>query len=100
MGLAMEFEWDAAKDRANRVRHGVSFDEVTELFTGGGDYLELYDVEHSHDEDRFIAIGPVRRGLVVVVYTERHEDTVRIISARLATVSESRLFRRHMGERA
>jgi len=100
MDAAMEFEWDPAKDRANRVRHSISFDEVTELFTGGVDYLDLYDVEHSQDEDRFIAIGPVRRGLVVVVHTERREDTVRIISARLATVSESSLFRRHMGERA
>jgi len=95
----MEFEWDAAKDRSNRERHGVSFDEAKQLFVGDGEYLEIYDVEHSEDEDRFIAIGPIRRGLVVVVYTERREDVVRIISARIATPSEARLFRRHTGER-
>ena len=95
----MDFEWDAAKERANRERHGISFDEVRELFTSDVDYLEIYDFEHSRDEDRFIAIGPVRRGLVVVVYTERHEETVRIISARRATTSEAQFFSRYIGER-
>jgi len=95
----MDFEWDAAKERANRERHGISFDEVRELFTSDGDYLEIYDFEHSRDEDRFIAIGPVRRGLVVVVFTERHEETVRIISARRATISEAQFFSRYIGER-
>jgi len=94
----MDFEWDVEKDRANRERHGVSFDEAKELFTTGVNYLEIYDIEHSEDEDRFIAIGPVRRGLIVVVYTERFEETTRIISARFATTSEAGLFRRYMGE--
>ena len=95
----MEFEWDVAKEESNRERHGVSFDEVRELFTSGVDYLEIYDAEHSHDEDRFIAIGTVRRGVVVVVYAETHEETVRIVSARGATKSEARLFMLHMGEK-
>ncbi|MFV2074100.1 MAG: BrnT family toxin [Thermoanaerobaculales bacterium] len=93
----MDFEWDSAKDRGNRQRHGVSFDETKELFSGDGDYLEVYDAENSHDEDRFIAIGPIQRGLVLVVYTERLEETIRIISARWATHSEACLFRRFLG---
>jgi len=94
----MDYEWDVEKERANRERHGVSFDEAKELFTTGVNYLEIYDIEHSEDEDRFMAIGPVRRGLIVVVYTERFEETIRIISARFATRSEAGLFRRYMGE--
>ncbi len=93
----MEFEWDPAKDRANSQRHGVSFDEAKGLLISGIDYLEVFDAEHSQDEDRFIAIGPVQRGLVMVVFTDRSERTIRIISARWATASESRLFRRYMG---
>jgi hypothetical protein len=92
----MEFEWDPAKDEANRRRHGISFEEVQELFTSGVDYLEIYDGEHSHDEDRFIAIGPIARGVVLVVYTERHEGVVRIISARRATRAEAGLFWQRM----
>ena len=92
----MDFQWDAEKDRLNRKRHGVSFDEAAELFTLGGEYLEIYDAKHSYDEDRFIAIGPIQRGLVLIVYTERLEETVRIISARWATRSETDLFRRYL----
>jgi hypothetical protein len=42
---------------------------------------------------QFIAIGPVRRGLVLVVYTERTEETVRIISARWAIEKERAIYR-------
>jgi hypothetical protein len=63
---AVLFEWDPNKDRINREKHGLSFDEVKELFTGDTDYLEIYDEEHSDEEDRFIAIGPTRAGVVVV----------------------------------
>ncbi len=95
----MEFEWDPAKDDANRRRHGISFGEVTELFTSGVDYLEIFDDQQSHEEDRFIAVGPIARGVVLVVYTERPEDVVRIISARRATSAEARLFWQHLGRK-
>ena len=97
--LIMEFEWDPEKNRANTRRHGISFDEATTLFTSGVDFLEIYDLEHSQDEDRFIAVGPIRRGVVVVVYTERDEGVVRIISVRPATTEETRFWKRSMGDR-
>lgn len=67
-----------------------SFEEAGELFTSGHDYLEVFDAAHSDEEDRFIAIGPIARGLVLVVWTERDEDVIRIISARWAIRSERR----------
>ena len=93
----MNFEWDPEKDRLNRELHGISFGEAKELFTGDYDYLEIYDAEHIYDEDRFIGIVPIQPGLVLVVYTERSEETIRIISARWATESEARLYRQYMG---
>ncbi len=94
--VAVRVTWDRAKNLANQKNHGVSFHEASELFTSGVDYLELFDDAHSDDEDRFIAIGPIRRGLVLVVWTERDEDVIRIISARWATRSERALFRSHL----
>lgn len=88
----MRIEWDPAKNAANRAKHGLGFEAASRLFGAGVDYLEIYDDEHSEDEDRFIAIGPIERGMITVAYTERYEDTIRIISARLATRSEARLF--------
>ena len=90
------FEWDPAKDQANQRKHGVSFSEARELLESNVDYLELYDDTHSAEEERFIAIGPIKRGLVVVVWSERSEDTIRLIGARWATTAERRLFREHM----
>ena len=94
--LSVDFEWDDAKDRSNQRKHGLSFAEARQLFEPGADYLEIFDVEHSEFEDRFIAIGPIDRGLVVVVYTEREEDLIRIIGARLANKREQALYRSYM----
>ena len=87
-----KFEWDPAKDRANSVKHGLSLQEASELFSSGVDCLEIYDEAHSLEEDRFIVVGPIRRGLIVVVYTERQEDVIRILSARMATSTERDRF--------
>jgi uncharacterized DUF497 family protein len=67
------------------------------LFESGADYLEIFDAAHSEFEDRFVAIGPIDRGLVVVVYTEREDDLIRIIGARLANKREQALYRSYMG---
>ncbi len=92
----MNFEWDDDKNLINQQKHGVSFEEARELVESETDYLEIFDSEHSDFEDRFIAIGPIGRGLVMVVYTEREEDITRIIGARLANKNEQALYRSHM----
>ena len=53
-------------------------------------YIEMYDFEHSITEDRYIAIGLVE-DVLFVVFTERKE-TIRLISARIATLVERRLY--------
>ena len=91
----MRFQWDEGKDHINQQKHGVSFEEAKELFASGVDYLEIYDAAHSLDEDRFIAIGPIERGIVLVIWTERDErddEVIRILSARWATPRERRLY--------
>ena len=88
----MRVEWDPAKGENNRAKHGLSFEEASGLLKSGVDYLEIYDEEHSDEEDRFIAVGPIERGVIVVSYTERDDDVLRILSARLATRNERRHF--------
>ena len=90
------FEWDPEKDRANRAKHGLSFQDASELFSRGVDCLEIYDEAHSIHEDRFIAVGPIRRGVIVVVYTEREGDVLRILSARMATERERDRFETYL----
>jgi uncharacterized DUF497 family protein len=92
----VRFEWDARKSRENEKKHGLSFSEAKNLFESGADYLEIYDEAHSADEDRFIAIGPIERGIIVVIWTEKRDGSIRIISARWATRREERLYRKHV----
>lgn len=92
---SVRFEWDEDKDAANQRKHGLSFAEASALFTSGEDYLEIFDPDHSDAEDRFIAIGPITRGVVLVVWTERDEDVIRIISARWATKHERAKYIQH-----
>lgn len=95
----MRFEWDEQKNSDNQAKHGVSFEEVRELFTSGQDYLELFDEVHSTLEDRFMVIGLVSRGLAVVLMTERDDDIIRIISARWATTREQYMYNAYMEQR-
>jgi hypothetical protein len=92
----VRFDWDPDKDAANRSKHGIGFREATVLFESGGDYLEVIDASRADGEHRFVAIGPVVRGIVYVVFTVRDEDVVRIISARRATAREIEAYLRHM----
>jgi uncharacterized DUF497 family protein len=48
--LAEAFEWDDEKNSSNQLKHGVSFEEASELFTSGVDYLEIFDAAHSEFE--------------------------------------------------
>jgi uncharacterized DUF497 family protein len=97
--LVVHFDWDPDKDQDNQRKHDISFAEASELFASD-DYLEIFDAEHSEEEERFIAIGLILRGVIVVVWTQRDADTVRIISARKATTREIELYREYMGEQS
>jgi len=83
----MQFEWDRDKASANLKKHGVSFDEAVTIFH---DPLAATfdDPDHSSRERRFLSIGySSSNRLLVVSHTERG-DSVRIISARLASAKE------------
>ena len=85
------FEWDEKKDRSNRRKHGVSFDEAITVFYDLNS-LTIRDPDHSDDEERYIDIGfSAENRLLVVVYTERG-DKIRVISARPATGTEKRRY--------
>ncbi len=87
----MEFEWDPDKATRNFAKHGVEFAEVATVF---GDPLAITfdDPDHSDDEDRFLTFGhSIADRLLVVSHTDRGEAT-RIISARLATRRERKIY--------
>lgn len=88
----MQFEWDKEKAASNLKKHDVSFEEAETVF---GDSLAriFQDEEHSLKERRD---GIVRRSrqnrLLIISFTERENDTIRIISARETTPKERRKY--------
>lgn len=89
MGLL--FEWDEEKNRSNQRKHSVSFDEASTIF---GDPLSVTidDPRHSTREQRWITLGySAKHRLLVVVHTDRG-SRIRIVSARLGTRSERRMY--------
>ncbi len=82
----MDYEWDPEKASSNLRKHGVSFADAVAVFA---DELALTIEDNYPDEERFVVLGVDAFGqLLVVVYTWRGEDRIRIISARKATRQE------------
>lgn len=89
MGLI--FEWSTTKAENNAAKHGVTFEEAATAFDDPMS-LAIADPLHSNEEDRFILMGVSDRGRVLVVVHTEHEGVIRIISARLATRRERRIY--------
>ena len=92
----VQFEWDPEKARRNERVHGVGFEKASVFLASSVPRLEIYDTRHSEDEDRFLSIGPVTEGVILVVWVERTEDCIRIISARWANKREAALYHRYV----
>jgi uncharacterized protein len=84
----MEFEWDLAKDEANRKKHGISFEQAKAAFD---DPFALDFADEFEDEFRSILLGTADGMVLFVVYTERPPIT-RIISARKANKHEQNRY--------
>lgn len=88
MERPLDFEWDAAKAKANLEKHGIAFEIAALLFTDP----ERADFDASHPTDgevRRKAVGLIDGRLITVVYTLRGA-AIRLISARRANASETR----------
>jgi len=87
----MEFEWDTKKAESNERKHGVSFQEAATIF---GDTLAITfaDPDHSMDEPRYITFGLSRQKQLLVVSHTGREERTRIISARLMSRKERRIY--------
>lgn len=98
----IRFEWDEAKNLSNQRKHGVSFEEASQVFW---DPLHVTVADRVVDgEQRWQTLGLTRRAagsvlLLLVAHTVHEDfeqrifiDVVRIISARRATSEERQSY--------
>jgi uncharacterized protein len=93
---SLRFDWDLRKARANRAKHGVSFEEAKTVFLDENARV-IPDPDHV-GEDRFVILGlSVQLKILVVCHCYRQADRViRIISARKADKSERSQYARYL----
>ncbi len=79
MTEAPSFEWDPAKDRANRAKHGVSVKDAQHAFLDARRVI-AEDLDHSENERRYFCFGQVGDGVMTVRFTWR-QGRIRIFGA-------------------
>jgi len=94
----MELTWDEKKNEQNIKKHGFDFAEANQVF----DSVLISSLDDSQDygEDRWIAIGMLQNGtVVVVVFTEEENDIIRMISMRKASKNEKERYEKEIKDR-
>ncbi len=90
----MKFEWDRQKNQANIAKHEIDFADAPKVFQ-----LPLrvsLDKRQDYGEERWIGIGMLDGRVVIIVFTEPDEQTIRVISLRKALPYERKRYERYL----
>jgi uncharacterized DUF497 family protein len=93
----MHLEWAEEKRTANLGKHGLDFADAPTVFQSLR--LTWLDTRADYGEDRWCSLGMLQGRVVVLVYTERSSDIVRILSLRKATRHEPTQYGRFLQDR-
>jgi len=90
----VRYEWDLKKAEANQKDHGVSFADATSVLED--DFALTREDPDAEGEQRFVTLGIDAAGtLLVVVYTYREPDIIRLISAWKANKAQRIRYEKH-----
>ena len=89
--MEVRFTWDSVKKALNADKHGVTFEEAVEALS---DPLAQTVLDHRHpaEELRYVAVGQTRTSKLLTVGFADYGDIIRIITARMATKRERRIY--------
>ena len=90
----IRFTWNETKAQANLLKHKISFNEATSVFSDDNARL-IYDPDHSLEEERFLLLGiSYKLKILIVVHCMKNgSNEIRIISARKASKKEQKQYR-------
>ena len=90
----MNFEWDEAKNRKNIAKHGLSFEDAEQVFSGP--CVTFEDDRFDYGEERRITLGLLAGRPGIIAHSPRDEGT-RIISIRKANRHEQKIYQERLG---
>ena len=90
----MKYEWDEGKNRRNIAKHGSSFEDAEQVFSGP--CVTFEDSRLDYGEERLVTLGLLAGRLVVIAHSPRDEGT-RIISMRKGNRREQEIYQKRLG---
>ena len=90
----MRHEWDAAENRSNFAKHGLSFEDAERVFSGP--CVTFEDDRFDYGEERLITLGLLAGRVVVIAHAPRDQAT-RIISMRKGNRREQEIYKKRLG---
>ncbi len=93
----MKLVWDRRKNEINIKKHGLDFADTAQVFDSP--MLLGMDERKDYGEDRWTGIGLMDNRVVVIVFTEPDENTIRVISFRKATTDERKKYEQEFKNR-
>jgi len=92
----MRYEWDESKNRANLVKHGLSFEEARLVLDGP--CVTFVDDRFDYGEKRLITLGLLAGRAVVIAHAPRGGAATRIISMRKANRREQKIYQERLNQ--
>ena len=93
----MDFEWDESKNKTNISERNLDFADAYQIFDAP--MLVRIDNRKDYDEERYVGIGLLKNLVVVIVFSEPNEQTIRVISLRKALKYEREQFEKYITNR-
>jgi hypothetical protein len=82
------FEWDDQKASSNRAKHTVSFEQAAEAMRDPF-AVDFEDIAHP---ENLVTLAMSPRDRILYIVTTQRGERVRLISARVATSHERRIY--------
>jgi len=93
----MKFVWDTKKNQKNIRNHKIDFRDAHLVFQNP--MLVDLDDREDYGEDRLIGIGLLDMRVVIIVFTEIDDETIRVISLRKALGNERKQYEKEYSNR-
>lgn len=78
------FEWDSEKDLMNLKKHGITFNDILEVFEDPFRLVKYDSIHSTVEEERYFSLGSIRGIVIIAVCHTDRDGRIRIISARKA----------------